>query len=44
MDIVKLIWKVEVRTNNTASRISAKFKLLRRILKNGLEENPAWSL
>jgi hypothetical protein len=33
MDIVKLTWNVEVRANNAASRILAKFKLPRRVLK-----------
>jgi hypothetical protein len=33
MEIVKLTWEVEVRANSTASRIAAKFKLLRRGLK-----------
>jgi hypothetical protein len=33
MDIVKLTWEVEVRANNTASRISVKLKLLKQQLK-----------
>jgi hypothetical protein len=33
MEIVKLSYEVEVRANSTASRIVAKFKLLRRVIK-----------
>jgi hypothetical protein len=33
MGIVKLTWEVDVRVNSIASRIAAKFKLLRRVLK-----------
>jgi hypothetical protein len=33
IDIVKSAWGMEIRANNTSSKISAKFKLLRRVLK-----------
>jgi hypothetical protein len=33
LEIVKVAWDAEVRTSNPAARISAKFKLLRRVLK-----------
>jgi hypothetical protein len=33
MDIVKSTWEMEVRANSAASKLSAKFKLLRRVLK-----------
>jgi hypothetical protein len=33
MDIIKSTWEMEVRANSVASKLSAKFKLLRRVLK-----------
>jgi hypothetical protein len=33
LDVVQSVWQSEVRANNSATRIVAKFKLLRRVLK-----------
>jgi hypothetical protein len=32
-EVVQMVWNLEVRANNSVSRVSAKFKLLRRVLK-----------
>jgi hypothetical protein len=32
-EVVQMVWNSKVRANNSASRVSAKFKLLRRVLK-----------
>jgi hypothetical protein len=37
MEVVKLAWEVDVRANSVASRIAAKFKLLRRVFKRWLK-------
>jgi hypothetical protein len=37
LNIVKLAWEAENRASSPAARISAKFKLLRRILKRWLK-------
>jgi hypothetical protein len=32
-EVVQMVWNVEVRANNSVSRVAAKLKLLRRVLK-----------
>jgi hypothetical protein len=32
-EVVHMVWNSDVRANNSVSRVSAKFKLLRRVLK-----------
>jgi hypothetical protein len=33
LDLVNNVWSVEVRASNSATKVAAKFKLLRRVLK-----------
>jgi len=40
LELVQSTWNINVRATNSATRISAKFKLLRAALKNGVRAYP----